>query len=78
MRSMKVLLVAAVAAGGTLATAAPASAYCDPVIEALTGNCTNAGCIVAGRYNKTANTANATLDELGVHAVRFTNLDCLQ
>ena len=50
MRALKLLLVGAVAAGGALATAAPASAYCDSLIYELTGSCGNPCTVTASAY----------------------------
>ena len=77
MRSIRILLLSAAVASGTVAVAAPASAYCDAVLYALTGRCTNAGCIVASGYNTAADKANTTLTKAGVEDVRLARIYCL-
>lgn len=49
----KLLLAGGLAAAGTFATSAPASAYCDALLSELTGRCTN-GCVETTRTYHTA------------------------
>lgn len=75
MRSIKLLLAGVLVAGGTVTTAAPADAYCDAVLYALTGRCTNAGCIVTGVWNRTAEDVNEVLADQDA-PVRVNDMYC--